>query len=152
MSSTLAARTIFLPESAQDIEFMLPAKKIELTGARRAFARRRLGFVVKRLDTADIFTSLIVVGLALFCGCAHDDEMRFSKGKGDMGQFVIRQALKYGARPIATNGLPAITGKWRFSEDQYGVVLQLPSERFSDVTTFLRAAQETFCKLVEHLN
>ena len=131
---------------------MLPAKKIELTGARRAFARRRLGFVVKRLDTADIFTSLIVVGLALFCGCAHDDEMRFSKGKGDMGQFVIRQALKYGARPIATNGLPAITGKWRFSEDQYGVVLQLPSERFSDVTTFLRAAQETFCKLVEHLN
>jgi len=87
-----------------------------------------------------ILRPLIVVGLALLCGCAHDDEMRFTKGTGDMGQFVMQQALKRGARPVATNGLPAIAGEWSYSEDQYGVVLHLPRERFSDVEAFLRQA------------
>ena len=62
--------------------------------------------------------------------------MRFTKGKGDMGQFIMQQALKRGARPVATNSLPAIGVGWRYSEDQYGVVLQLPRERFSDVQVF----------------
>jgi len=60
---------------------------------------------------------LIAVGLALLCGCARDDEMHFTKGTGDMGQFVMQQALKRGARPVTTNSLPAIAGEWRYSED-----------------------------------
>jgi hypothetical protein len=86
-----------------------------------------------------ILAPLIAVGLAFLCGCAHD-EMRFTKGTGDMGQFFMQQALKRGARPLNTNSLPAITGKWRYSEDQYGVVLQSPRERFSEVQAFLRQA------------
>ena len=86
-----------------------------------------------------ILTSLIAVGLALLCGCA-SDEMRFTKGTGDMGQFVMQQALKRGARPVATNGLPAIAGEWSYSEDQYGVVLHLPREKFAEVGAFLRQA------------
>lgn len=86
-----------------------------------------------------ILTPLIAVGLALLCGCA-SDEMRFTKGTGDMGQFIMQQALKRGARPVATNGLPAIAGEWSYSEDQYGVVLHVSRERFSDVGTFLRQA------------
>jgi len=85
-----------------------------------------------------ILTPLIAAGLALLCGCGHKDEMRFTKGSGDMGQFIMQQALKRGARPVATNSLPAVAGEWRYSEDQYGVVLQLPRERFSDVQAFLR--------------
>ncbi len=84
-------------------------------------------------------TPLIAAGLTLLCGCGHD-EMSFTKGTGDMGQFVMQQALKRGAHPVTTNSLPAVAGEWRYSEDQYGVVLQLPRERFSDVDGFLRQA------------
>src|SRR5437762_2762384 len=86
-----------------------------------------------------ILTPLIAISFSLLCGCAHD-EMHFTKGKGDMGQFVMQQALKRGARPVSTNSLPALGGEWRYSEDQYGVVLQLPRERFSEVQAFLRQA------------
>jgi len=87
-----------------------------------------------------ILTPLIAAGLALVCGCARDKEMRFTKGTGDMGQFVMQQALKRGARPVTTNSLPTVGGEWRYSEDQFGVVLQLSRERFSDVQAFLRQA------------
>jgi hypothetical protein len=86
-----------------------------------------------------ILTPLIAVGLALLCGCT-SGEMRFMKGKGDVGQFIMQQALQRGARPVATNGLPVISGDWSYSEDQYGVVLLLPRERFSEVGAFLRKA------------
>jgi hypothetical protein len=61
---------------------------------------------------------LTAIALLLICGCAGDKEMRFTKGTGDMGQFVMQQALKRGARPVATNSLPALRGDWSYSEDQ----------------------------------
>ena len=66
--------------------------------------------------------------------------MPFTKGTGDMGQFVMKQALKRGARPVATNNLPVVGEGWSYSEDQYGVVLGLPRERFSAVEAFLQQA------------
>lgn len=87
-----------------------------------------------------ILRLIVTASLLLLCGCAHDGEMRFTQGKGDMGQFILQQALKRDARPVATNNLPTITGEWRYSEDQYGVVLQLPRERFTDTQTFLLQA------------
>ena len=67
--------------------------------------------------------------------------MRFTKGTGDMGNFLVEHALKLGAHPISTNALPTIEGEWHYSEDQYGVVFQLPRERFLEVEAFL---QQTF--------
>ncbi len=84
--------------------------------------------------------SLTALGLLLVCGCAGEKEMRFIKGKGDVGQFIIQQALKRGAHPIATNSLPVVGGDWSYSEDEYGVVLHLPRERFSEVEAFLQQA------------
>jgi hypothetical protein len=84
--------------------------------------------------------SLTLVGLLLVCGCTGEKEMRFTKGTGDMGQFVLQEALKRGARPLATNSLPVVGGDWSYSEDQYGVVLHLPRERFSEVVAFLQQA------------
>lgn len=69
-----------------------------------------------------------------------DEEMRFTKGAGDMGQYIIQQALKCGATIVSSNDLPAIKGDWKFSEDQYGTVLQLGRERFDEVQAFLRKA------------
>jgi hypothetical protein len=84
--------------------------------------------------------SLTVVGLLLVCACAGEKEMRFTKGTGDMGHFLMQQALKRGARPVATNSLPVVAGDWSYSEDQYGVVLHLPRERFSEIEVFLQQA------------
>jgi len=86
-----------------------------------------------------ILTSSVVLGLVLLSGCARD-EMHFTKGKGDIGPFILQHALTRGARPVTTNSLPAVAGEWRYSEDQYGVVLQLPLERFADVQALLRQA------------
>ena len=87
-----------------------------------------------------IFVSLFLVSLLILCGCSREDEMRFAKGTGDMGNFLVEQSLKRGARPISTNELPVIGGEWHYSEDQYGVVFQLPRERFAEVEIFLRQA------------
>jgi hypothetical protein len=86
-----------------------------------------------------ILTPLIAICLVLLCCCARD-EMRFTRGTGDAGQFMLQQALARGARPVATNNLPVVGGHWRYSEDQYGMVLQLPSKQFSEVQSFLRQA------------
>lgn len=86
------------------------------------------------------FVLSTAVALLLVCGCTCEKEMRFTKGTGDLGQFVVQQALKRGARPVTTNGLPTLGGDWSYSEDQYGVVLHLPRERFSEVEAFLQHA------------
>ena len=79
---------------------------------------------------------LFLLSLLILSGCSHEDEMRFTKGTGDMGNFLVEHALKLGAHSLSTNGLPKIGGEWHYSEDQYGVVFQLPRERFSEVETF----------------
>lgn len=85
-----------------------------------------------------VLTSLIAVGCALLSGCSHDKEMCFTKGQGEVGPVILQYALSRGARPVATNDLPAVAGEWRYSEDEHGVVLQLPRERFDEVVAFLR--------------
>jgi hypothetical protein len=87
-----------------------------------------------------IFTHLLTAGLSLVFGCSSEEELRFTKGTGDMGRFIIRQALKCGAHPVATNGLPTIGGEWSYAEDQYGAVFHLPRDRFSEVEAFLKQA------------
>jgi hypothetical protein len=83
---------------------------------------------------------LFSASLFILCGCSREDETLFTKGTGDMGNFLVKHALKLGAHSLSTNGLPTIGGEWHYSEDQYGVVFRLPRERFSEVETFLHHA------------
>jgi hypothetical protein len=83
----------------------------------------------RHLLFALIFTAII------FCGCASD---HFKAGRGDASQFILQQAIIYGAHPTATNGLSAINGQWRYEVDKDGAVIQLPREQFSEVQLFLR--------------
>jgi hypothetical protein len=85
----------------------------------------------RHLPFALIFAAII------FCGCASD---HFKAGRGDAGQFILKQALICGAHPATTNGLSAIDGQWRYSVDKDGAVIQLPREQFSEVQLFLRQA------------
>jgi hypothetical protein len=88
----------------------------------------------------NIRSQIVAFALIVVCGCTSHDEMRFTRGTGDAGKFIMEQALKRGARPVAIDGLPTISGEWKYSEDQYGVVLRLPREHFSDVEALLREA------------
>jgi hypothetical protein len=78
------------------------------------------------------------LALSLHGGHARNTVMRFTKGKGDVGACILQHAIARGARPVATNDLPAVRGEWRYFEDQYGVVLQLPRECFTEVQALLR--------------
>lgn len=87
-----------------------------------------------------ILTSLIVVILTLMCGCVKNDQILFKAGSGDAGQFIMQHALTYGGQPITTSGLPAITGEWRYSEDEYGVIIRMPRDNYQTVENLLRLA------------
>jgi hypothetical protein len=80
-----------------------------------------------------IFTSLFLA--TIICGgCAHQ---HFTRGAGDAGPFILRQAIAHGGRPVSTNSLPLVGDEWRYVEDQYGVVMRLPLDRFTAVESFL---------------
>lgn len=83
---------------------------------------------------------LLVVAVTVLCGCVHRSEPRFVRGTGDAGQFILRQAIARGGQPITTNGLPAITGAWRYSEDEDGVIIRLSRKDYEGVETLLRQA------------
>ena len=85
-------------------------------------------------------TSLIVFGLAMLFGCASHEKMRFKAGSGDAGHFILLQAIARGGQLITINGLPAITGSWRYSEDQYGVAVRLSRAEYDTVEKLLRQA------------
>ena len=87
-----------------------------------------------------VFTLLVVVGLTFLGACATHDQMRFKAGNGDAGQFILLQAVARGGQLLTTNGFPAITGAWRYSEDAYGVVIRMSRDNYEDVEKLLRKA------------
>ena len=85
-----------------------------------------------------IFT--IIISIALLCGCASHPKVQFKAGTGDAGRFILQQAVARGGQLITTNGLPTIRGPWRYSEDQYGVVVRMLRDDYETVEKLLRLA------------
>ena len=71
------------------------------------------------------------------CGCATE---HFTTSHGDVGQFVLQQAISYGGSPTTTNGLPVVTSHWRYTEDAHGMQIYLPPGDYSGVESFLNLA------------
>ncbi|MBI2927048.1 MAG: hypothetical protein HYY24_15240 [Verrucomicrobia bacterium] len=84
-----------------------------------------------------ILTPLLVCVLAILCGCGRKG---YTQASDDAGQFILQRALAYGGRPIATNGLPAVGGEWRYVQDEFGVAVLFPASQFSTVDAYLRSA------------
>jgi len=76
---------------------------------------------------------LLLIGL--FSGCAHE---QFSRGRGDVGQFIVQQAAVRCGLTVSTNGLPPVGGRWKYSEDEHGVVIQMPRDQYPAVESLLR--------------
>jgi hypothetical protein len=85
-----------------------------------------------------IFTSLVLLGLALVCGCRSGKH--YVRGQGDVGQFILQHAVSFGGHPVATNGLPTIAGDWQYVQDEYGVGILLSQSQYQPVQDFVRAA------------
>lgn len=82
-------------------------------------------------------TYLFTVAVALACGCATE---HLTKRRGDVGQFILQQAIRYGGSPTTTNGLPVITSHWSYLEDAHGMQIHLPANTYSGVEGFLNQA------------
>lgn len=80
------------------------------------------------------YTPLFLVLIGVLCGCAHE---HFVKGRGDVGQFIVKQAVVRCDLPTPTNDLPVITGRWRYSEDEQGVVIQMPRNQYPAIESLL---------------
>lgn len=83
-----------------------------------------------------IFDLIFILVLAI-SGCASE---HYSAGHGDVGQFILRQATRYGGVPTTTNNLPVITSHWRYSEDERGMQIHLPTDDYSRIEAFLDRA------------
>ena len=82
-----------------------------------------------------IQASFVFVLIGLLCGCTQD---HFTKGHGDVGQFIIQQADVRAGLSISTNGLPPISDRWHYSEDEQGVVIQTASDKYPAIESLLR--------------
>lgn len=83
---------------------------------------------------------LVLIMITALCSCVHRDEMRFTTGTGDAGQFILRQAVAFGGQPISTNGIPTITDSWRYSEGSGGFVVRLSRDDYTSVEKMLKQA------------
>ncbi len=84
-----------------------------------------------------ILISLTLCCLVLVGGCGRK---HYTTGRGDVGQFILQHALAYGGRPVTTNGLPAISGDWKYVQDEFGIGIVLPLAQYQPVQDFVRAA------------
>ena len=81
---------------------------------------------------------LLLVLLGFLCGgCATGE---FARGRGDVGQFIIKRAIAYGATPLVTEGLPPITELWLYSEDANGTGIRMSGEYCEAVEQFFQKA------------
>jgi hypothetical protein len=98
----------------------------------------RKGETKYSLNVRCISPILILLALLAF-GCAHDE---FKRGHGEVADFILQQTLILvpNTQIVTTNNLPKISQNWRYSQDQYGVVIRMSIECFPTVETFLRQA------------
>jgi hypothetical protein len=98
----------------------------------------RKGEIKYSLTVRCISPILILLALLAF-GCAYDE---YKRGHGEVSDFILQQTLILvpNAQLVVTNNLPKISGNWRYSQDQFGVVICMSKESYPMVETFLRQA------------
>src|SRR5687768_104347 len=78
--------------------------------------------------------------ILLLTACTHRVDPRFATGASDLEEFILREAILRGGRPIRTNDLPSIDATWRFSKDGDGVMIRMRSGSSESTLKFLREA------------
>jgi hypothetical protein len=84
------------------------------------------------MSVMKICISLFTLFVTVICGCGCRQV-----GHGDVGQFILQSAEKFGGTPLATNGLPPITEQWSYHEDTDEVEILISKQVFPAVAAFL---------------
>ena len=83
-------------------------------------------------------TLIFALAVVLICGCATEHRIA---GQGDVGQFILQQAISFGGSPTTTDGLPAITSRWSYYDgEDGGVVIRMSRGDYSSTEAFLSQA------------
>jgi hypothetical protein len=80
---------------------------------------------------------IYALAVVLAGGCVTE---HYRKSQGDVGQFILQQAINYGGNPTTTNNLPVVMSHWRYAEDAYGMQIYIPSNDYFSVEAFLNQA------------
>jgi hypothetical protein len=81
--------------------------------------------------------ALILVSALAMIGCATE---HYTTGHGDVGEFILEHAIRYGGLLTTTNELPVVTTRWRYLEDEHGMQIHLPPHDYPNVEAFLDQA------------
>jgi hypothetical protein len=86
--------------------------------------------------------SILLLGLVLLNGCSrtNDPLAGYASASGDLTPFALDYAVRCGARPLNTKGLPKIEAKWRYKTDKDGVQIYVVGDYLSQVQSCLLAA------------
>jgi hypothetical protein len=88
---------------------------------------------MKAIASIFVLVASAIIGLAADAPAA---------GHGDAGRYILQQAVRFGCAPVSTNGLPAITNAWKYSEtaDGRGILVILGPESSASTEAFLNKA------------
>jgi hypothetical protein len=81
-------------------------------------------------------TSLVAVLSLILTAC----EPGYTWRSGDLGGFILQEAVKRGGRAINTNGLAVVDAHWRYKADAQGIQIYAAGNRVAAVEAFLGAA------------
>src|SRR5260370_15220891 len=83
---------------------------------------------------------VLAVALLLVSCAPGYDLAGYDKHTGDLGSFILERALKFGAHPAQTNGLPQLTADWRSKEDANVLQVYVAGDHYAQLESFLVAA------------
>ncbi len=89
-----------------------------------------------------IFSILVLSFLLAFVGCS-DRSDRFNgyqSAKGDLGEFIVRSAPKFGVRVITTNRLPPVPAEWRHRATSDALEVIVEGDCYPQLHAFLTNA------------
>ncbi|HTI73324.1 MAG TPA: hypothetical protein VMF06_25350 [Candidatus Limnocylindria bacterium] len=98
-----------------------------------------------RLRPAHWAASVAIVSLVAYLGFMYRETkgFRFARGNGDVGAFILEQAVAATGHPVKTNGFLTLTHPWRYARDRFGVVVRLHHSDYPFAEAFLREAFST---------
>jgi hypothetical protein len=87
---------------------------------------------------------MTVLGLAVVTGCATSKQVKYQRGEGDAGVFIVERATALGAERVSTNTLPRVYSAWQYVDRESSraavVKVRLPGEEREVIERVLHEA------------
>ena len=118
----------------------LPSVNGSAVGAISAQLDERFAFILCFTAMKMIATWLGVALVVSACSKTEDDWPDYTAGSGDLAAFTIESAVKLGARPKATKGLPQLNAQWHYKTINDRTQVVLTGNHFMELQSVLTNA------------